>query len=70
MQDGRWFQFRSINPIAHFQLSEGKREGAFKSFEKAKRLMIYPTLDAELVRLYLRRMEQDPNWPSWIQVNP
>ena len=65
---GRWFQFRSINQLAHFQLSVGKRKDAHESFEKADRLMIYPTFDAELVRLYLRRMEQDPNWPSGIQV--
>ena len=65
---GRWFQFRSINQVAHFRLSVGDRNGARESFEKAKRLMIYPTFDAELVRLYLLRMEQDPNWPSWIPV--
>ncbi len=59
-----------MNQIAHFQLSAGERKLARETFEKAKGRMIYPTFDAELVRLYLRRMEQDPNWPSWIPVNP
>lgn len=66
---GRWFQFRLINQVAHFRLSAGERYGARQSFEMAKRLMIYPTFDAELVRLYLKRMEQDPNWPPWIPAN-
>ncbi len=63
---GRWFRFRSNNQIAHFQLSVGKRDDARESFKKADQLMIYPTFDAELVRLYLRRMEQDQDWPRWI----
>jgi serine/threonine protein kinase/tetratricopeptide (TPR) repeat protein len=58
---------------AHFwvaldRLSQGDRAGAREHFQKALATGVFATSEYQWSRLFLKRMEQDPNWPSWIPV--
>jgi hypothetical protein len=64
----RWKQFHVHYQIGLFRLAEGDRAGARDHFQKAvatRAVWIYPWAWS---RMFLRRLEKDPNWPPWIPM--
>jgi len=58
---------------AHFyvalnRLSERDRTGAREHFEKALATGVFRFMEYRWSRLFLKRMDQDPNWPPWIPL--
>jgi hypothetical protein len=50
------------------RLSEGDREGARDSFEKAATTRWRAYVDFPYIQIFLARMKHDPQWPQWIQA--
>jgi len=58
---------------AHFyvaldRLAQGDRAGAREHFEKSLATGVFPFTEYQWSRLFLKRMDQDPNWPPWIPL--
>jgi hypothetical protein len=53
--------------IAMMRLAAGNRDGAHEHFRKCADTHTIGSIDHELGRAYLARMDADSTWPSWIQ---
>jgi tetratricopeptide (TPR) repeat protein len=58
---------------AHFyvaldRLSQGDHAGAREHFQKAVATGVFSISEYDWSRLFLKRMDQDPTWPSWIPL--
>jgi serine/threonine protein kinase/lipoprotein NlpI len=58
---------------AHFYmavdlLAQGRRTAAREHFQKAVDTGVFGFFEYDWSRLFLKRMEQDPNWPPWIPL--
>jgi tetratricopeptide (TPR) repeat protein len=58
---------------AHFyvaldRLAQRDRAGTREHFQKALATGVFVFLEYQWSRLFLKRMDQDPNWPSWIPL--
>jgi len=54
--------------VALERLAQGDRAGAREHFQKAMAMRIFWYAEYHWSRLFLKRMEQDPNWPPWIPM--
>jgi tetratricopeptide (TPR) repeat protein len=68
MEGDDYFKFKNTSSAAYFRLADGDRDGARKLFEQATKHYLFLNFNHELNMLILCRMNQDPNWPSWIPV--
>ncbi len=64
----RWNQCEAHFYVALDGLSQGDRTGAREHFQKALATGVFTFLEYEWSRSFLKRMDQDPNWPSWIPL--
>ncbi len=64
----RWNQCEAHFYVALDRLSQGDRAGAREHFQKALGTGVYAGTAYQWSRLFLKRMEQDPKWPSWIPL--
>jgi tetratricopeptide (TPR) repeat protein len=58
---------------AHFyvaldRLAQGDRAAAREHFQEALATRVFGFIEYEWSRLFLKRMDQDPTWPSWIPL--
>jgi serine/threonine protein kinase len=54
--------------VALDRLGQGDRAGAREHFQKALATGVFVFGEYQWSRLFLKRMDQDPNWPSWIPL--
>ena len=54
--------------VALDRLAQGDRIEAREHFEKALATGVFRWYEYQWSRLFLKRMERDPNWPSWIPL--
>jgi tetratricopeptide (TPR) repeat protein len=54
--------------VAFDRLSQGDRAGAREHFRDAVATEVFMFTEYQWARLFLKRMEQDPNWPPWIPL--
>jgi tetratricopeptide (TPR) repeat protein len=64
----RWSQCEAHFYVALDRLSQGDRAGAREHFQKALATRVFGFIEYQWSRLFLKRMEQDPNWPPWIPL--
>jgi len=64
----RWNQCEAHFYVALDRLAQGDRTGAREHFQKALATGVFTFLEYEWSRSFLKRMEKDPNWPSWIPL--
>jgi tetratricopeptide (TPR) repeat protein len=64
----RWSQCEAHFWVALDRLSQGDRAGAREHFQKALATGVFATSEYQWSRLFLKRMDQDPNWPTWIPL--
>ena len=64
----RWHQCEAHFYVALDRLAQGDRAGAREHFEKALATGVFEFGAYQWSRLFLKRMDQDPNWPSWIPL--
>jgi hypothetical protein len=64
----RWNQCEAHFYVALDRLSQGDRAGAREHFQKAVATGVFTFLEYDWSRSFLKRMEQDPNWPAWIPL--
>ena len=66
----RWSQSEAHFFIGMTRLAEGHRAAAREHFRKNVAAGVFAFFDHDWSRAFLHRMEEDPNWPAWISVNP
>jgi tetratricopeptide (TPR) repeat protein len=54
--------------VALDRLAQGDRTGAREHFQKTLATGVFWFIEYEWSRLFLKRMDQDPTWPSWIPL--
>jgi serine/threonine protein kinase/tetratricopeptide (TPR) repeat protein len=64
----RWNQCEAHFYVALDRLSQGDRVGAREHFQKAVATGVFTFIEYQWSRLFLHRMDQDPNWPGWIPL--
>jgi tetratricopeptide (TPR) repeat protein len=64
----RWNQCETYFYVALDRLAQGDRAGAREHFQKAVATRVLFFVEYEFSRLFLKRMDQDPNWPRWIPL--
>jgi tetratricopeptide (TPR) repeat protein len=64
----KWNQCESHFYVALDRLSQGDRAGAREHFQKALATGVFVFGEYQWSRLFLKRMDQDPAWPSWIPL--
>ena len=64
----RWNQCEAHFYVALDRLSQGDRAGAREHFQKALATGVFGFGEYQWSRLFLKRMDKDPNWPSWIPL--
>ena len=64
----RWNQCESHFYVALDRLSQGDRAGAREHFQKALTTGVFGFGEYQWSRLFIKRMDQDPNWPPWIPL--
>ena len=64
----RWNQCEAHFWVALDRLAQGDRTGAREHFQKALATGVFVFGEYQWSRLFLRRMDQDPTWPSWIPL--
>ncbi len=62
----RWNQCEAHFYVALDRLAQEDRAGAHEHLQKAIATGVFGSMEYQWSRLFLKRMEQDPNWPSWI----
>jgi serine/threonine protein kinase len=66
----RWDQAIGALRIGLRRLGEGDRRGARECFQKIASWPVFGVWDHDLGWVFLKRMEQDPDWPPWIAKQP
>ena len=64
----RWNQCEAHFYVALGRLSQGDRIGAREHFQKAFATRVLHFGEYQLSELFLKRTEQEPNWPPWIPL--
>jgi hypothetical protein len=64
----RWDQCETHFYVALERLAQGYRAGARDHFQKALATGVFVFGEYQWSRLFLKRMDQDPTWPTWIPL--
>jgi serine/threonine protein kinase/tetratricopeptide (TPR) repeat protein len=64
----RWSLCEAHFYVALDRLSQGDRAGAREHFQKDVATGVFASTEYQWSRLFLKRMDRDPNWPSWIPL--
>ena len=64
----RWNQCEAHFYVALDRLGQGDRAGAREHFRRVLATGVFRFNAYQLSRLFLKRMDQDPMWPSWIPL--
>jgi lipoprotein NlpI len=64
----RWNQCNVHFYVGLDRLAQGDRAGARERFEKDLATGVFGWWEYQWSRLFLKRMDQDPNWPPWIPL--
>jgi tetratricopeptide (TPR) repeat protein len=64
----RWNQCEAHFWVALDRLAQGDRAGAREHFQKALSTGAFGAGEYQWSRLFLKRIDRDPNWPKWIPL--
>jgi hypothetical protein len=66
----RWNQSEAHFYIGMTSLADGNRTAALDHFQRCVATRVFYSFEYQWSRVFLARLQKDPNWPPWIPVKP